>query len=85
LNLPILDIEYEQLVDDVEGQIKRMIEFVGLPWDPGCLDFHKNKRVVATASNKQVRQSIYRTSVGRGANYRLYLEIPETLEHASDG
>ena len=85
LSLPILDIDYERLVSDPETAAKRLLEFVDLPWDPACLDFHQSSRIVATASNKQVRQRIYQTSVGRGANYRPYLEIPADLERGPDG
>jgi tetratricopeptide (TPR) repeat protein len=85
LKIPMLDIEYESLVDDTETQAKRMIEFLGLPWNPACLDFHKNTRVVTTASNRQVKQKIYRASLGRGENYRSYLEIPASLEHEQNG
>jgi tetratricopeptide (TPR) repeat protein len=84
LSLPILDIDYERLVDDPETQAKRLLEFIGLPWDPGCLDFHENRRVVTTASNKQVRCRIYTTSVGRSTNYRPYLKIPSGLERGQD-
>jgi len=84
LSLPILDIEYERLVNEPEAQTKRLLEFTALPWDPGCLDFHENRRVVTTASYKQVRRRIYKTSVGRSTNYRPYLEIPTSLERGQD-
>jgi tetratricopeptide (TPR) repeat protein len=61
----VLDIAYEQLVVDPEGQARRLLAFVGLPWDPACLDFHGNTRAVKTASVAQVRRPIYRTSVAR--------------------
>lgn len=60
-----IEVDYEAVVDDLEGQARRLIEFIGLPWDDACLDFHKTERVVRTASVNQVRQPIYATSKGR--------------------
>lgn len=60
-----IEVDYESVVDDLEGQSKRLIEFIGLPWDNACLDFHTTQRVVRTASVNQVRQPIYATSKGR--------------------
>jgi hypothetical protein len=61
----MLEVRYEELVADLEGQARRMIAHCGLEWDPACLNFHKNDRPVRTASALQVRQPIYQTSVGR--------------------
>jgi tetratricopeptide (TPR) repeat protein len=61
----LLEVEYETLVDDFEAQARRIVDHVGLPWDPACLEFHKTDRPVHTASMTQVRQPIYRSSVGR--------------------
>jgi tetratricopeptide (TPR) repeat protein len=81
LDLPILDVRYEQLVDDAEAQSRRMIEFIGLPWDQRCLQFHKTRRSVATASTEQVRQPMYRTSMQRWRNYEKHLgPLREALE-----
>ena len=60
-----LEIDYEAVVDDVEAESRRMIDFLGLPWDGACLEFHRTERPVLTASVNQVRQPIYRTSSGR--------------------
>jgi tetratricopeptide (TPR) repeat protein len=85
LDLPILDVQYEQLVDDAQGQARRMIQFLGLPWDERCLQFHKTRRSVATASTEQVRQPMYRTSVQRWRNYQKHLgPLREALEAAAD-
>ncbi len=73
LPLRMLEMNYEELVADQEGQSRRLIEFLGLPWDPACLEFHKNKRVVVTASVWQVRQPMYDRSVGRWRNYERHL------------
>ena len=60
-----LEVEYEAVVDDLESEARRMIAFLGLPWDSACLAFHRTLRPVRTASVNQVRKPIYRGSVGR--------------------
>jgi predicted O-linked N-acetylglucosamine transferase (SPINDLY family) len=61
----ILDVCYEDVVADLEGQARRIIAHCGLPWDPRCLEFHKTQRPVFTVSAAQVRQPIYNSAVGR--------------------
>jgi hypothetical protein len=61
----MLEVEYETLVQDFESQARRLIAYCGLEWDPACLEFYKTSRPVHTASMVQVRQPLYRTSVGR--------------------
>jgi hypothetical protein len=56
-------------VADTEKEARRLIEFLGLPWDPKCVDFHKSDRPVKTASVAQVRRPIYKTSVKRWMKY----------------
>jgi tetratricopeptide (TPR) repeat protein len=73
LPLKILEVQYETLVADLEGQSRRLIDFLGLPWDPACLEFHRTQRVVLTASDWQVRQPLYTRSVGRWRNYQRHL------------
>ena len=68
-----LDIVYEDIVADQEGQARRLLEFCGLEWDAACLDFHKTKRQVRTASVTQVRQPIYTSSVERWRKYEKFL------------
>ena len=65
LPVPMLEVEYEQTVEDLEGVARKMIEFCGLEWDPACLAFHESKRTVRTASLSQVRQPVYKRSVQR--------------------
>jgi tetratricopeptide (TPR) repeat protein len=65
----LLHLPYEAMVADLETQARRVIEFVGLPWDERCLRFHENRRPVRTASVAQVRKPIYSSSVGRWASY----------------
>jgi hypothetical protein len=69
----ILDVSYEGLVNDQEAWSRRMLEFIGLPWDPRCLDFHETQRTVLTASKWQVRQKITGASVLRWRNYQKFL------------
>jgi len=69
----IIDVHYEDLVADLEGVSRRLIARCGLPWDPRCLDFCHNNRPVRTASAVQVRQPVYRSSVGRGHRYGKFL------------
>jgi tetratricopeptide (TPR) repeat protein len=69
----LLEIPYEALIEDQEGWTRRMLDFVGLPWDPKCLNFHETDRVVITASKWQVRQKIHTTSAGRWRNYQKFV------------
>ncbi len=64
-----LTVQYEDVVDDLETQARRIIDYCGLEWDDACLEFHKTKRNVHTASSTQVRQPIYKSSVGRYERY----------------
>jgi len=68
-----LDINYEDIVADQEGQARRLLDYCGLEWNEACLDFHKTKRQVRTASVTQVRQPIYTTSVERWRPYEKFL------------
>ncbi len=73
LALRMLEVDYESLVTDFENQARRLIEFLDLAWTPDCLDFNKTHRAVKTASAWQVRQPIYRNSLGRWRHYEKYL------------
>jgi Flp pilus assembly protein TadD len=79
LDIPIMEVRYEDVVDDQQGVSRRMIEFLGLPWNDACLKFYeaekKSKPRVAapTLSYNQVRQPIYRTSLGRAKNFEKHL------------
>jgi tetratricopeptide (TPR) repeat protein len=70
----ILNVHYEELVTNVEGQIRCILDHVGLPWSESCLDFHKNRRKVKTASVAQVRQPIYQSSVARWKRFQGHLD-----------
>jgi tetratricopeptide (TPR) repeat protein len=69
----LLELPYEALIEDQEGWTRRMLEFIGLPWDARCLDFHQTDRVVITASKWQVRQKIHRSSAGRWRHYEKFV------------
>jgi tetratricopeptide (TPR) repeat protein len=73
LPLEILTIDYEKLVSDPERESRRLVDFLGLEWEPACLDFHLTERPVLTASAWQVRQPLYRRSVGRWRCYERHL------------
>ena len=65
----MLELQYEEVVDDLEGQARRLLAHCGLEWNDACLSFHKTERVVRTASLAQVRQPIYRSSVRKWQAY----------------
>lgn len=69
----MIDVSYEDVVEDLEGQARRLIKFCGLAWDDRCLSFHRNSRTVKTASSVQVRQPLYRTSLQRWRHYEAWL------------
>jgi tetratricopeptide (TPR) repeat protein len=69
----ILDVPYEELVSDQETWSRKMLDFIGLEWNPRVLEFHTNKRQVVTASAWQVRQRIYHSSVARWRNYEKFI------------
>src|SRR4029078_12106713 len=60
---------YEALTEDPEKSVKELLEFLDLPWDPACLEFHKSEVTVSTISQNQVRQPVYKTSVERWRHY----------------
>ncbi len=69
----MLDVSYEDVVDNLEEQARRLTDFCGLPWDDRCLSFHQTSRPIATASNIQVRRPLYRDSVARWQRYKPWL------------
>jgi len=74
ITLPMMEVCYEDLVAGQETVSRDIIAFCGLPWDDRCLRFHETKRVVPTRSYDQVRQPLYRRSVGRWRHYEHFLE-----------
>ena len=77
VDLPILEVEYEKLVQNPEEQIRRIIKFAGLPWQESCLNFHRSSQAVHTASSWQVRKPVYTDSVGKWREYKDLL--PKTF------
>jgi tetratricopeptide (TPR) repeat protein len=69
----LLEVPYEALLEDQEAWTRRILEFVGLPWDARCLDFHETRRTVITASKWQVRQKMHSASAGRWRNYEKFV------------
>ncbi|MEZ5845214.1 MAG: sulfotransferase [Geminicoccaceae bacterium] len=69
----ILDVNYEDVVADIEGETRRMLDHCGIPFDPACLEFHKSRRDVSTASNAQVREKLYTRAISRSDPYRPWL------------
>jgi hypothetical protein len=70
----ILRVQHEDVVNDTEAQIRRLLDFCGLPFEQACIDFHKNKRAVKTPSAQQVRQPIYKTGLEQWTHFEPYLE-----------
>ena len=73
LPVPLLEVDYEETVADLEGVARKLVAWCGLPWEPQCLEFHRTQRPVSTASAVQVRQPLYATSVGRWRHYEQAL------------
>ena len=71
--MPIFENDYEGMVGDQEKRTRELLEFIGLPFDPACLEFHSSGRVAVTLSNDQVRQPIYTSSTKRYENYTEHL------------
>jgi hypothetical protein len=69
----LLDVSYERLVTNFEVETRRILDFIGLPWDEKCLSFHENDRRVKTASIAQIQKPLYQSSVNRAAHFSPYL------------
>ena len=82
----IYDLSYERLVVDTETEIGRLLEFLGLPWEEGCRNFHEHQGASTTASAAQVRQPVYRSSVQKWRHYARQLQgLRDRLEAAGIG
>jgi Sulfotransferase family len=83
LDMRYLEIRYEDLVAEQEGNVRRLLEFLDLEFDPRCLAFHDNQRYARTASYAQVTEKLYDSSVYRYRKYRGHLdEAAEILKPA---
>lgn len=71
----ILNIKYEDMIEDNEGEIKKIINFCNLDWEENCIKFYKNKTPIKTMSTAQARQPIYKTSVKSFDKYRNFLKV----------
>ena len=70
----VLRVDYQDVVTDLEPQVRRLLDFIGVPFEQGCLDFHANERAVRTASSEQVRQPIFRSGLDQWENYSPHLD-----------
>ena len=69
----VLRVDYEAVIDDLETQVRRLLEYCELPFEPACLEFYHNKRAVRTASSEQVRQPIYRDAIAQWQHFDAHL------------
>jgi tetratricopeptide (TPR) repeat protein len=69
----VLRVEHEEVVEDLEGNVRRILDFCGLPFETACLEFHKTMRSVRTASSEQVRQPIFREGLDQWKHYEPWL------------
>jgi len=69
----VLRVLHEDVVDDLEGNVRRILDFCGLGFEPACVEFHKTARSVRTASSEQVRQPIYREGLNQWRHYERWL------------
>ena len=69
----VLRVQHEELVDDLEGNVRRLLAYCGLAFETACVEFHKTERSVRTASSEQVRQPIYREGLDQWRNFEPWL------------
>jgi len=82
----ILHVQYEDVVADLDGQVRRMLDFCGLPFEEACVEFHKTDRAVRTASSEQVRRPIYKEGVEQWRHFEPWLDpLKEALGPALTG
>ena len=70
----VLRVQYEEVVDDLEFQVRRLLDYCGLEFEPGCLSFHNTERSVRTPSSEQVRRPIYQSGLDYWRNYQSWLD-----------
>jgi hypothetical protein len=79
----VLRVFHEDVVDDLEGNVRRLLDFCGLGFEEQCIAFHQTRRSVRTASSEQVRQGIYRDGLDQWKNFEPWLEpLSEALGDA---
>ena len=69
----VLRVEHEAVVEDLETNVRRILDFCGLAFEPACLEFHKTERSIRTASSEQVRQPIFREGLDQWRNFEPWL------------
>ena len=70
----ILRVQYEDVVENLEVQVRRLLDFCGLPFEEACINFHQTERAVRTASSEQVRQPIFKSGVDQWEHFSAYLD-----------
>jgi tetratricopeptide (TPR) repeat protein len=70
----VLQVRYEEVVADLESQVRRLLDFCGLPFEEACINFHQTERAVRTASSEQVRQPIFTSGVDQWENFAPWLD-----------
>ena len=85
----VLRVHHEDVVADLEGSVRRMLDYCGLPFEPACVDFHKSRRSVRTPSSEQVRQPIFRDGLDQWRKYEPWLaplrdELGDAVERYRD-
>ena len=71
----VLRVHYEHVVADLEGQVRRILDFLGLPFEQNCLDYYRTDRSIRTPSSEQVRQPIYQAGLEQWRHYEPYLDV----------
>ena len=77
-------VHYEDVVADIEGEARRLLDFCGLAFEPQCIDFHRNTAPVATASSAQVREPLYTRALARWKRYEAHLGPALDILEAAD-
>jgi hypothetical protein len=82
----VLRVQHEDVVDDLEGTVRRLLDYCELEFEPACVEFHKTERSIRTASSEQVRQPIYREGLDQWRHYEPWLQpLRESLGDALTG
>jgi hypothetical protein len=68
-------VHYEHLVADLENQVRRILDYLGLPFEQNCLHYYQTERSIRTPSSEQVRQPIYQSGLEHWRHYEPYLEV----------
>jgi hypothetical protein len=78
----VLRVNNEDVIEDLEGQVKRILKFIDIPFEENCITFHETERLVRTASSEQVRQPINKKGIGRWKPYAKHLKpLLETIDN----